>query len=282
MLVPVGFDRFSEALRASAEIYHRLKKVLIEQGLSTGVGDEGGFAPDLGSNRDALDLLMRAIEAAGYRPGEDFGLALDAAASELATGRDGDGEDAEDGDRRVIYALPGEDRSGLAAGDLVALYREWVDAYPLLSIEDGLAEDDWNGWKELTDELGQRVQIVGDDLFVTNPAILRRGIGAGVANALLVKLNQIGTVTETLEAIETAKTHGYANVISHRSGETSDTTIADLAVGTRAGQIKTGAPCRVDRIAKYNRLLRIEEELGDAAAYPGAAAFSRFSPPEPS
>jgi len=271
MLVPLGFDRFSEALRASVEIYHRLKKVLIDKGLSTGVGDEGGFAPDLASNRDALDLLMRAIETAGYRPGEQVALALDVAASELATGHEGEGEET-----RVTYALPGEGKDGLGAEDLVALYREWVDAYPLVSIEDGLAEDDWTGWKGLTDELGAQVQIVGDDLFVTNPAILRRGIEKGVANALLVKLNQIGTVTETLEAIETAKSHGYANVISHRSGETEDTTIADLAVGTRAGQIKTGAPCRSDRVAKYNRLLRIEEELGDAASYPGAAAFPRF------
>jgi len=269
MLVPVGFDRFAEALRAATEIYHRLKKVLVEGGLSTGVGDEGGFAPDLGSNREALDLLMRAIEAAGYRPGEDFGLALDVAASELATGRDGD---------RVDYALPGENQEGLGAEDLIARYREWADAYPLLSIEDGLAEDDWEGWKTLTAELGEKVQVVGDDLFVTNPAILRRGIEEGVANALLVKLNQIGTVTETLEAVETAKTHAYANVISHRSGETEDTTIADLAVATRAGQIKTGAPCRSDRVAKYNRLLRIEEALGAAASYPGAAAFPRSSP----
>ena len=270
MLVPLGFDRFSEALRASIEIYHRLKKVLIERDLSTGVGDEGGFAPDLASNRDALDLLMRAIEAAGYRPGEQFGLALDVAASELAAGREGEGEDT-----RVTYALPGEDKDGLGAEDLVALYRQWVDAYPLVSIEDGLAEDDWAGWKGMTEELGSRVQIVGDDLFVTNPKILRRGIEEGVANALLVKLNQIGTVTETLEAIEMARSHGYANVISHRSGETEDTTIADLAVGTRAGQIKTGAPCRSDRVAKYNQLLRIEAELGTAASYPGAEAFPR-------
>lgn len=270
MLVPLGFDRFSEALRASVEIYHRLKKVLNDRDLSTGVGDEGGFAPDLASNRDALDLLMRAIEAAGYQPGEDFGLALDVAASELAAGREGEGEE-----RRVTYALPGEGQDGLGAEDLVGLYRQWVDAYPLVSIEDGLAEDDWNGWKGMTDELGAKVQIVGDDLFVTNPKILRRGIEQGVANALLVKLNQIGTVTETLEAIEIARSHGYANVISHRSGETEDTTIADLAVGTRAGQIKTGAPCRSDRVAKYNQLLRIEEELGNAASYPGAAAYPR-------
>jgi enolase len=265
MLVPLGFERFAEALRAGVEVYHQLKKVLKAKGMVTAVGDEGGFAPDLGSNREALDLLVAAIEQAGYRPGEQIALALDAAASEL-------GEQSDGG---VRYRLAGEGRSGLTSDDLVALYAEWCDAYPLVSIEDGLAEGDWDGWERLSRALGERVQIVGDDIFVTNPEILARGIERGIANALLVKVNQIGTLTETLEAVELAKTNGYANVISHRSGETEDTTIADLAVATRAGQIKTGAPCRSDRVAKYNRLLRIEEELGGVAAYPGAAAFPR-------
>jgi enolase len=272
MLVPLGFDSFGEALRAGVEIYHTLKKVLIEKGLSTGVGDEGGFAPNLASNREALDLLMAAIERAGYRPGEQVALALDVAASELVESK-GEGPHGEGGEHR--YALAGEGRSGLTSDDLVALYAEWVDAYPLVSIEDGLDESDWPGWARLTAALGAKTQLVGDDLFVTNPQILARGIRERVANALLVKLNQIGTLTETLEAVEMAKSHGYANVISHRSGETSDTTIADLAVGTRAGQIKTGAPCRSDRTSKYNRLLRIAEELETAARYAGAGAFPR-------
>jgi enolase len=267
MLVPLGFDRFADALRAGVEVYHVLKGVLKQKGLATAVGDEGGFAPDLKSNREALDLLLLAIERAGYQPGKQIALAVDVAASELVDKRRG---------RKVVYALAGEGRRGLASGDLVAAYRAWLDAYPLVSIEDGLAEDDRDGWRELTAELGDRVQLVGDDLFVTNPAILAEGIAGGLANALLVKLNQIGTLTETLAAVEIAKTHGYANVISHRSGETEDTTIADLAVAVRAGQIKTGAPCRSDRNAKYNRLLRIEEELGRVAAYPGAAAFPRW------
>lgn len=265
MIVPVGFTRYSEALRAGVEVYHTLKKVLKEKGLATAVGDEGGFAPNLASNRDALDLLMIAIEKAGYRPGQDIALALDVAASELveagAPGR---------------YALAGEGKKGLTAQDLIAIYRDWVGAYPLVSIEDGLAESDWEGWKEMTRSLGSKVQLVGDDVFVTNPEILARGISEGVANALLVKVNQIGTLSETLTAVDMAKARGYANIISHRSGETEDTTIADLAVATRAGQIKTGAPCRSDRVAKYNRLLRIEEELDEAATYPGAAAFPRF------
>jgi enolase len=246
----------------------------------TAVGDEGGFAPNLRSNREALDLLMQAIEKAGYKPGTQIGLALDVAASELveeAEKKSGKKHDkkAHGGTR---YALAGEGKSGLAATDLIALYREWLDAYPLVSIEDGLAEGDWAGWKQMTAELGGRVQIVGDDLFVTNPEILAKGIAEGLANALLVKVNQIGTLTETLEAVEMAKTHAYANVLSHRSGETEDTTIADLAVATRAGQIKTGAPCRSDRVAKYNRLLRIEEELEGVATYPGARAFPRWKP----
>jgi enolase len=269
MLAPIGFDRFSEALRAGVEVYHALKAVLKSRGLVTAVGDEGGFAPNLGSNREALDLLVQAIEQAGYAPGREVALALDVAASELVEKRRGG---------KVRYALAGEGRGDLAGSDLIALYREWLDAYPLVSIEDGLAEDDWDGWREMTAELGGRVQLVGDDLFVTNPEILSQGIAAGLANALLVKLNQIGTLTETLDAVEMAKSSGYRNIISHRSGETADTTIADLAVATRCGQIKTGAPCRSDRVTKYNRLLRIEEELEEVAAYPGAAAFPRWSP----
>ena len=266
MLVPWGFETFAEALRAGAEVYHCLKEVLKKAGLATAVGDEGGFAPNLDSNREALDLLVEAIGKAGYRPGEQIALALDVAASELVQSRRG---------KTVRYELPGEGRKGLRAGDLISLYAEWLDAYPLVSIEDGLSEDDWAGWQELTAELGQRVQLVGDDLFVTNPEILAKGILEGLANSLLVKLNQIGTLSETLAAVEMAKTHAYTTVISHRSGETADSTIADLAVGTRAGQIKTGAPCRSDRVAKYNRLLRIEEELGGVAFYPGRAAFPR-------
>ena len=274
MLVPLGFASFSEALRAGVETYHTLKKVLRDRGLSTGVGDEGGFAPDLASNREALELLVEAIEKAGYEPGRQIALALDVAANELVTGA-GKGK-ARRRDSRVTYALPGEGREALGAEDLIALYQQWLEAFPLVSIEDGLAEDDRGGWKELTDQLGARTQLVGDDLFVTNPVILAEGIADGLANALLVKLNQIGTVTETLAAIELAKTNGYATVVSHRSGETNDTTIADLAVATRAGQIKTGAPARSDRVSKYNRLLRIEEELEGAAAYAGVAAFPRW------
>ncbi|HEX3556112.1 MAG TPA: phosphopyruvate hydratase [Thermoanaerobaculia bacterium] len=272
MLVPLGFDRFGEALRAGVEVYHVLKGVLKSAGLVTAVGDEGGFAPDLKSNREALDLLVQAIEKAGYTPGRQIALAVDVAANELVEKKKGKAKEA------VRYALAGEGRSGLSSSDLIALYRDWLGAYPLVSIEDGLAEDDQEGWKQLTTELGSRVQLVGDDLFVTNPEILARGIADGLANALLVKVNQIGTLTETLEAVEMAKTHSYSNVISHRSGETEDTTIADLAVATRAGQIKTGAPCRSDRVAKYNRLLRIEEELEGVATYPGAKAFPRWSP----
>ena len=278
MLVPLGFDCFDEALRAAVEVYHTLKSVLKERGLVTAVGDEGGFAPDLASNREALDLLMRAIEKAGYAPGRQVALALDVAASELA----GDGDQrrrgaSSGGTRGVSYDFEGEGRRGLSSSDLIATYRDWLDAYPLVSIEDGLAEHDQEGWKQLTAELGGRVQLVGDDLFVTNPEILSQGIAGGLANALLVKLNQIGTLTETLDAVDLAKTHAYANIISHRSGETADTTIADLAVATRCGQIKTGAPCRSDRVTKYNRLLRIEEELEGVATYPGAAAFPRWS-----
>ena len=267
MVVPYGFDTFSEALRAGAEIYQALKKLLKEKGYATAIGDEGGFAPNLPNNRTALDLLMLAIEKAGYRPGDQVGLALDVAASELLEGSNGHGQ---------RYALVGEGRSKLSSGDLIALYSEWLDLYPLVSIEDGLAEGDAEGWRQMTDELGERVQLVGDDLFVTNPQILADGISEGLANALLVKVNQIGTLTETFKAIEMAKVNSYSNILSHRSGETEDTTIADLAVASQCGQIKTGAPCRSDRVAKYNRLLRIEEELEDAATYPGINAFPRF------
>jgi enolase len=278
MLVPLGFERFSDALRAGVEVYHTLKGVLKKAGKVTAVGDEGGFAPDLGSNREALDLLMRAIEAAGYKPGKQIALALDVAASELVEAKAVGKSKKKPADKAAVrYALAGEGRSGLTSSDLIALYSEWVGAYPLVSIEDGLAESDWTGWQEMTRELGSRVQLVGDDVFVTNPEILARGIADGLANALLVKVNQIGTLTETLEAVELAKTNAYANILSHRSGETEDTTIADLAVATRCGQIKTGAPCRSDRVAKYNRLLRIEEELEGVASYRGAAAFPRWA-----
>jgi len=266
MLVPLGFASFGEALAASVEVYHRLKGVLTKKGLATAVGDEGGFAPNLASNRDALDLLLEAVEKAGYTPGDQISFALDAAASELT-------EDS--GENEVSYDLAGEGRSGLSSGDLIDLYEAWTESYPLVSIEDGLSETDRQGWRELTSRLGGRVQIVGDDLFVTNPALVREGIRDRLANALLVKVNQIGTLSETLEAVELAKSHGWSNVISHRSGETEDTTIADLAVATRAGQIKAGAPCRSDRVAKYNRLLRIEEELEGIARYPGASPYRR-------
>ena len=267
MIVPIGFDTYSEALRAGVEIYHVLKKLIDAQGLTTAVGDEGGFAPNLPNNRAALDLLMQGIEKAGYRPGEQIALALDVAASELAGGSNGHG---------VRYALEGEGKEDLEASDLVDLYEEWMGAYPMVSIEDGLAEDDHAGWATMTERLGDQIQLVGDDLFVTNPEILAAGIAGGLANSMLVKVNQIGTLSETLKAVELAKVNGYTNVISHRSGETEDTTIADLSVATQAGQIKTGAPCRSDRVAKYNRLSRIEEELEDAASFLGATAYPRF------
>jgi len=260
MLVPVGLPTFAEALRAGSECFHSLRAVLREKGLDTGQGDEGGFAPNLRANEEAIELLLTAVSRAGYRPGDDVAIALDPAASELF----------ENG----VYELRGEGRS-LEPGALVELWSRWCDAYPILSIEDGMAEDDWEGWKLLTDRLGGRVQLVGDDLFVTNVDRLRLGFERGVANALLVKVNQIGTLTETLRAIEAASDHGYASVISHRSGETEDTTIADLAVAVGAGQIKTGAPSRSERVAKYNRLLVIERELGSTARYPGASAFER-------
>jgi enolase len=254
MVCPVGAPTFAEAIRAVAEVYQALKKVLKGQGLATAVGDEGGFAPNLSSNEDALKLIVQAIKQAGYEPGRDVAIALDPAASEFYS----DGK----------YTLKGEGRS-LDAAALVSLYSDWAARYPIVSIEDGMAEDDWDGWKLLTDSLGKKVQLVGDDLFVTNVKRLQEGIERGVANSLLVKVNQIGTLTETLDAIDLARQAGYSSVISHRSGETEDTTIADLAVATGAGMIKTGAPARSERVAKYNRLLSIEVELGEAAAYAG-------------
>jgi enolase len=258
MLVPAGAGSFGEALRMGVEIFHTLKRLLHEDGLSTGVGDEGGFAPVLGGNEKALDFLMRAIERAGYRPGSDVWLALDAAASEFG--------------ERGRYRLRA-DRTEKSSEEMIAFFESLIGRYPILSVEDGLGEDDWDGWRALTSRLGGRVQLVGDDVFVTNPAILQEGIRKGVANAVLVKLNQIGTLTETLEAIELAKRAGYGTVISHRSGETEDAFIADLAVAVNAGQIKTGSLARGERTAKYNQLLRIEEELDTAAVWPGRAAF---------
>jgi len=261
MLVPLGFTRFADALRAGSEVFHTLKKLLHEKGLVTAVGDEGGFAPNLKSNAEALEFLLRAIEKAGYRPGDQIGLAVDVAASELYEGG--------------AYALEGEGRKGLKSAQLIEYYRDLAERFPIVSVEDGLAEGDWEGWKRMTADLGGSLQIVGDDVFVTNPEILKRGIADAAANSILIKMNQIGTVTETLDAIEMAKNAGWTTVISHRSGETEDTTIADLAVAVNAGQIKTGSASRSDRIAKYNQLLRIEEQLADEARYLGAAAFRR-------
>jgi len=260
MVVPAGAAGFADALRCGAEVFHALKAALKERGLATAVGDEGGFAPDLDSNEAALEALVAGIERAGYAPGRDVWIALDPATSEVYEGGS--------------YVLEHEGRS-LSAEEMAAYWADIADRYPVLSIEDGMDEEDWGGWRRLTDRIGDRVQLVGDDLFVTNPERLRRGIAEGVGNSILVKLNQIGTLTETLEAIRIARDAGYTTVISHRSGETEDTTIADLAVGTAAGQIKTGAPSRSDRVAKYNRLLRIEEELGAGAEYPGLDAFAR-------
>ena len=260
MVMPVGAASFSEALRWGAETYQALRRLLHDRGLATAVGDEGGFAPDLANNEMALELLVEAIGAAGYTPGDDLAIALDPATTELW------GEGA--------YRLVGEGRT-LSSDELVALWVDVCDRYPVVSIEDGMAEDDWDGWASLTEALGARVQLVGDDLFVTNAERLERGLVSGVANAVLVKPNQIGTLTETLDTVDLALHAGYAAVLSHRSGETEDTTIADLAVATGCGQIKTGAPARSDRVAKYNRLLRIEEELGESAAFPGATALRR-------
>ena len=254
MVCPVGAPSFAEAMRWTSEVYHALKAVLKSQGLATAVGDEGGFAPDLRSNEDALKLIVEGIQKAGYEPGKDVAIALDPASSEFY--KDGS------------YVLKGEGRS-LDAPGLLKLYREWIGRYPIVSIEDGMAEDDWAGWKHMTEAVGDRVQLVGDDLFVTNVKRLQEGIERGVANSILIKVNQIGTLTETLEAIEMAREAGYSAVISHRSGETEDTTIADLAVATGTGMIKTGAPARSDRVAKYNRLLQIEAELGESAVYAG-------------
>jgi enolase len=260
MILPIGAETFSEGLRWGVETYHALKSILHTQGLSTGLGDEGGFAPNLSSNRAALDLLVEAITAAGFTPGKDIALGLDVAASEFF--KDGS------------YAFEGGQKS---AAEMSAYYAELVAAYPLVTIEDPLDEDDWEGWAELTSTLGSKTQIVGDDLFVTNPTRLAKGLEVGAANSILIKVNQIGTLTETLDAVSLAQRHGYTAVMSHRSGETEDTTIADLAVAVNTGQIKTGAPARSERVAKYNQLLRIEEELGDAAVYAGRSAFPRFT-----
>ncbi len=260
MLVPLGFSTFGSALRAGVETFHSLKKVLSKRGYDTNVGDEGGFAPDLKSNREAIEVLLEAIEKAGYTPGDEIGIALDPASTEFFV----DGR----------YVLKAEGREFDSDG-MIAYWLDWIDHYPIVSIEDGLAEDDWAGWAKLTKAVGARVQLVGDDLFVTNSARLQRGIDEAVGNAILVKVNQIGTLTESMDAMELAKTYGYRNVVSHRSGETEDAFIADLAVAVNAGQIKTGSASRSDRIAKYNRLLTIENELGDAARYLGKAAFKR-------
>jgi enolase len=260
MVVPVGAPTFSDALRAGTEVFHALKRTLHDRGLATLVGDEGGFAPDLESNEAGLQMLIEGIEAAGYRPGDDVAIALDPATSEVFEGGS--------------YVLEHEGRT-LSADEMADYWAGIVDRYPVVSIEDGMDEEDWDGWKRLTERVGDRVQLVGDDLFVTNSERLRRGIEAGVANSILVKVNQIGTLTETLDAVRTAREAGYSAVMSHRSGETEDTTIADLAVATGCGQIKTGAPSRSDRVAKYNQLLRIEEALGSDATYPGRSAFKR-------
>jgi enolase len=259
MIAPYGAKKFSEALRMGAEVFHTLKGVLKKSGYSTSVGDEGGFAPNLKSNEEALEVIMQAIKAAGYRPGDDVLLALDVAASEFFK----DGK----------YHLEAEKQPVKTPAELIEFYADLVDRYPIVSIEDGMAENDWDGWKLLTDRLGARIQIVGDDLFVTNPKILKQGIEKGIANAILIKLNQIGTLTETLDAIEMAKRARYTCIISHRSGETEDTTLADLAVATNAGQIKTGSLCRTDRVCKYNQLLRIEDELGEVAEFRGREVF---------
>jgi enolase len=259
MVVPVGADTFAEGLRMGAEVFHALKKVLVKRKLSTGVGDEGGFAPDLASDEDALKLVIEAIESAGYSPGTEMAIALDCAASELYKGKS--------------YTFKKSGAGTKTAEGMIEMYSSWIETYPIVSIEDGLAEDDWDGWAKLTAALGDRLQLVGDDLFVTNTDRLARGIDEDVANAILIKLNQIGTLTETLEAIELARANGYQSIISHRSGETEDTFIADLAVATGAGQIKTGSASRTDRVAKYNQLLRIEEQLGDVAEYPGGTIY---------
>ena len=259
MIVPVGASRFSEALRAGAEIFHTLKSVLKKKGYATGVGDEGGFAPDLKSNEEAIETILEAIGIAGYHAGSDVLLALDPAASEFFDGQS--------------YVFKKSDGRKLSSTEMIAFWKDWVDKYPIVSIEDGMAENDWDGWKALTDAVGEKIQLVGDDLFVTNTKFLKKGIDLGVANSILIKVNQIGTLTETTECIRMAQDAGMTAVVSHRSGETEDSFIADLAVGTSAGQIKTGSASRSDRIAKYNQLLRIEEELGETARYPGRSSF---------
>ena len=264
MVMPLGLGTFSEAVRCGAEIFHTLRGILKKKGHTTGVGDEGGFAPSLSSNQEAVDVVLEAVTQAGYTPGGNVYLALDVASSELWND-----------DAKNYEFKKSKDRTR-SADEMVRLYEDWVRQYPIISIEDGLAEGDWDGWKTLTKALGSRVQLVGDDVFVTNPEILKRGIAEGIANALLVKLNQIGTVSETLDAVAMARDAGYASVISHRSGETEDTTIADLAVATNVGQIKTGSASRTDRIAKYNQLLRIEEELGSAGRYAGRSAIKQL------
>ncbi|MBI2881803.1 MAG: phosphopyruvate hydratase [Candidatus Tectomicrobia bacterium] len=267
MIVPGGPSSYAEALRTGVEVYHALKAVLAEKGLKTTVGDEGGFAPDMKSNEEAIEILLKAVEKAGYLPGRDVAIALDSASSEFY----------ENGEYRFEVG----DREGRSAEELVAFYERLCDQYPIVSIEDGMAEDDWKGWRLLSQTLGKRVQLVGDDLFVTNTKLLQRGIDEGVANSILIKVNQIGTLNNTLEAIRLAHRFGYTTVISHRSGETEDTTVAHLAVACGAGQIKTGAPSRTDRVAKYNELLRIEEELGSAARYAGMGAFRSWRPERP-
>jgi enolase len=264
MIAPVGAASFAEALRMGAESYHALKATLKEKGYATAVGDEGGFAPSLGANVEAVELILAAVERAGFRPGVDIVLALDPASSEFY----------EDG----AYVFRKSDQRRRSAAEMVTFYEDWIRQFPIWSIEDGLAEDDWAGWKLLTERIGQRVQLVGDDIFVTNPVIVQRAVREGIGNAALIKLNQIGTVTETLAAIAAARVGRYGTVISHRSGETPDDFIADFAVATAAGQIKTGAPCRGERVAKYNRLARIEQELGSAARYAGPGPFKRSAP----
>jgi enolase len=266
MVMPVGLASFSEALRAGAEIFAALRKVLHDQGAATGQGDEGGFAPSLPSNQAAIEIVLRAVEKAGYKPGEQIAIALDPAITELVTGEpDSNGE--------LTYDLAKEGRQ-LKTGQMVDFWADWAARYPIVSLEDGMAEDDWAGWKALTARIGKTVQLVGDDLFVTNPERVRRGLAEDSANAVLIKLNQIGTLTETLDTVGLARGNGWGAIISHRSGETEDTTIADLAVATNSGQIKTGAPSRSERVAKYNRLLRIEAELGSTAIYPGRSALA--------
>jgi enolase len=258
MIVPVGASSFSEGLRWGVEVFHHLKSVLKKKGYSTNVGDEGGFAPDIQSNEEAIETVLQAIEAAGYKPGEQIAIALDAASSEMYK----DGK----------YVFHKSDGKVLTSDEMVAYWAEWVSKYPIVSIEDGMAEEDWDGWKKMTEVLGSKCQLVGDDLFVTNTKILKRGIDTGTANSILIKVNQIGTVTETINAVQMAQNAGYTTIMSHRSGETEDTTIADLAVALRCGQIKTGSASRTDRMAKYNQLIRIEEQLGQTAGFPVAKA----------